>query len=80
NAQTASFANISLNNKQIILLVEGAKVLIKHVPDSTEIILKSNCPRNWWVHGSQIRQAGFCGDIRKGSSLLADEMGSRAIV
>jgi hypothetical protein len=79
--QTARFGTLPLQTENITLVAESAKVVIKRVAGSSEIVLESNCPRNWNLQqNGMIRQAGFSGDIRKGSSLLADDLGSRAIV
>ncbi len=80
NTQTARFGNIPMSAKTLVIVSESANVVVKRVADGSEITVASNCPRNWAIAGSQIRQAGFSGNIRKGSSLLADELGSRAIV
>lgn len=79
-AQTARFGAISASASTVVIVAESAKVVVKRVADISEIQVSSNCPRNWAVKGSQIRQAGFSGEIRKGTALLADDLGSRAIV
>ncbi|MBX9685436.1 MAG: hypothetical protein K2X27_01965 [Candidatus Obscuribacterales bacterium] len=76
---TARFASIPSSAANITVVAESAKVHIKRVAGISEITVFSNCPRNWWVKGSMIRQAGFA-EVRKGTSLLADDLGSRAIV
>ncbi len=78
--QTARFATIPLSSSNITLVSESAKVVIKRTAGISEVILSSNCPRNWNVQGTMIRQAGFSGEPRKGSALMADDLGSRAIV
>lgn len=80
NSQTARFGAIPISASTVVIVSESARVVVKRVPEISEIIVSSNCPRNWALHGSQIRQAGFSGEIRKGTSLLADGLGSRAIV
>lgn len=76
---SSQFATLPANSRAIIIVAEGAKILIKR-GNTSEITLSSNCPRNWCVKGTLVRQAGFSGEPRKGSALLADDLGSRAIV
>jgi hypothetical protein len=80
NELTARFAQMPLSSRIITIVAESARVVVKRMPGLNEIIVSSNCPRNWSVQGALIRQAGFAGEIRKGSALLADDLGSRAIV
>lgn len=80
NGQTARFAVIPASSRDIIILAESAKVHIVRDPGISEIVVSSNCPRNWAVKGWMIRQAGFSGEPRHGTSLMADALGSRAIV
>lgn len=80
NPQTERFGQITMNARDLAIVSEGARIVVKRVPGISEIALSSNCPRNWNISGSTVRQAGFSGEIRKGSSLLADDLGSRAIV
>jgi hypothetical protein len=80
DGQTARFGAIPLSAGTVVIVSESARVVVKRVPEISEIILSSNCPRNWALSGTQVRQAGFAGEPRKGTSLLADGLGSRAIV
>lgn len=79
NELTTRFAQVEPNARNITIVAESARVEVKRVAGASQIILSSNCPRNWCVRGNLIRQAGFSGE-RKGSALLADSLGSRAIV
>ncbi|MBY0548878.1 MAG: hypothetical protein K2W95_16520 [Candidatus Obscuribacterales bacterium] len=79
NGQTVRFATVPNSSPELILIVEDARVNVKRVPNSTEIIVNSNCPRNWHVEGRVIRQCGFATE-RRGTGLMADALGSRAIV
>ena len=80
DGQTARFGSIPASSSTITIVSESAKVVVKRAADISEIQVSSNCPRNWALKGSQIRQAGFSGEIRKGTALMADDLGSRAIV
>ena len=80
SGQNARFAKIPVEAHAITVVSESANVVVKRVADISEISLTSNCPRDWCVIGSMVRQAAFSDEIRKGSSLLADDLGSRAIV
>lgn len=81
NAQTARFASIPVGAKALTIVAENAKVNIKRDSTVSEIVIYSNCPRNWAVNqrNAFIRQAGFT-EVRKGTALMADALGSRAIV
>lgn len=76
---TVRFATVANTNGELVVVAEDAKVFVKRVPNSTEIIVNSNCPRNWHVEGRMIRQCGFATE-KKGTGLMADALGSRAIV
>lgn len=80
NPNSVRFGTINANSPTLTVVAESAKVTIKKDSGISEIVLFSNCPRNWAVAGSLVRQAGFAGEPRKGSALLADALGSRAIV
>src|SRR5450631_4523583 len=56
SAQTARFGQIPINAKTIAIVSESAKVVVKRVAGISEITLASNCPRNWSVKGSMVRQ------------------------
>lgn len=79
NDGNARFGTISANIQELVLVAENASVVIKRVSGINQIALYSNCPRNWNVQRNMIRQCGFTAD-RKGTALLADSLGSRAIV
>lgn len=76
---TVRFASVSNTNAELIVIAEDAKVLVSRVPRSTEIVINSNCPRNWHIEGRMIRQCGFATE-KKGTAMMADALGSRAIV
>lgn len=78
-AGTVRFATVPNNGAELVVLAEDAKVLVKRIPHATEIVVNSNCPRNWHVEGRMIRQCGFASE-KKGTGLMADALGSRAIV
>ncbi|MBY0357396.1 MAG: DUF2807 domain-containing protein [Candidatus Obscuribacterales bacterium] len=73
------FATIPGRLLELGLAVENANIVVKRVPGISEISLWSNCPRNWNVQKGLVRQCGFSSQ-RKGTALLADALGSRAIV
>lgn len=79
NGQTARFGSIPASTSTVVVVSESARVVVKRSADASEIILSSNCPRNWSLKGNQVRQAGFSGEPKKGTALLADGLGSRAI-
>lgn len=78
--QSVRFASIPSSSPSILIASESARVIVKRSNKTSEIVLSSNCPRNWALSGALVRQAGFTGEPRKGTSLLADGLGSRAIV
>ena len=80
NGQSVRFSQISPSVRALTIVAESARVVVKRVAGLSEITLSSSCPRNWSVQQGTVRQAGFSGEIRKGSALLADDLGSRAIV
>ena len=79
SGQTVRFATVANGVPELVILAEDARVLVKRIANSTEIIVTSNCPRNWHVEGRMIRQCGFATE-RKGTGLISDALGSRAIV
>lgn len=74
------FATMNQNAPGVTIVAESARVNVKRDAGISEIVIYSNCPRNWAVQGSMIRQAGFAGEPRKGTALMADALGSRAVV
>lgn len=74
-----SFGHIPLSSDQIVIFAENAKVTVSRSASANEITVSSNCPRNWNLAGSVIRQAGFSTPPR-GVSMMSDALGSRAIV
>ena len=79
NSTAVRFATLPLNSPEIVLVAESAHVSVSRVAGLNEVILSSNCPRNWSIQGTAVRQAGFSVP-RKGTAMMADVLGSRAIV
>lgn len=79
SSQTARFATVPTTCAELVIVSENAKVLIKRTKQASQIVLSSNCPRNWNVKNNVIRQSGFSTE-RKGTALYADALGSRAVV
>lgn len=74
-----AIGHLPVGTEQLVILAESAKIKISRSPNAGNITIASNCPRNWNVKGSVIRQAGFS-KVRQGVSMMADALGSRAIV
>lgn len=72
------FASLPLSTKDLVVVAEDAKVKIVRIAGQNEISFYANCPRNWNVQGSTVRQAAFSLP-RKGTAMLADALGNRAI-
>lgn len=79
DAPTVRFATLPISSREIVLVAENARVTVNRVAGISEIILSSNCPRNWSIQGSAVRQAGFT-QPRTGTAMMSDILGSRAIV
>jgi hypothetical protein len=77
--ETVRFASMPLNSPEIVVVSENARVSVKRMPGLNEVLLFSNCPRDWSIQGSAVRQAGFS-TPHKGTGLMSDALGSRAIV
>jgi hypothetical protein len=73
------FGHIPAESAQVAIVAENARVKVIRVKDLSEITVSSNCPHNWNLQGTLVRQAGFS-KPRGGVSMLADALGSRAIV
>lgn len=76
---TVRFATLPLSSTEIVVVSENAHVAVKRMSGLNEIVLFSNCPRDWSIQGSAVRQAGFS-QPHRGTGLMSDAMGSRAIV
>jgi hypothetical protein len=74
-----TIAQVPLNAEQVVVLAESAQVKITRGGPAGTITVTTNCPRNWNVKGGIVRQAGFS-KARGGVSMMADALGSRAIV
>jgi hypothetical protein len=74
-----TIANIPVSAEQVVLVIESAKLNIMRSATAGGITVSTNCPRNWNVKGSMVRQAGFA-KKRGGVAMMADALGSRAIV
>lgn len=80
--QTPGFVaigHIPATAEQLVIMVESAKLKVIRSANTSNITISSNCPRNWNIKGPVIRQAGFA-KARGGVSMMADALGSRAIV
>lgn len=76
---TVRFASMPASSAEIVVVSENARVSVKRMAGISEILLFSNCPRDWSIQGSAVRQAGFS-QPHKGTGLMSDALGSRAIV
>jgi Putative auto-transporter adhesin, head GIN domain len=74
-----TFAHLSSTSREIVIFVESAAVRVVHDVSAGDITISSNCPRDWNIDGTMVRQAGF-NTPHKGVSMMADALGSRAIV
>ena len=74
-----SFGHIPVTSEQIVIFAENARVSVSRSASATDITVSSNCPRNWNLSGSVVRQAGFSSPP-KGVSMMSDALGARAIV
>lgn len=78
-ADSTLFAKFDLNQLEIVVIAENAKVVVKHMTDIKEININASCPGNWNINQNVIRQAGFS-QGSSGVAMKADALGSRAIV
>jgi hypothetical protein len=73
------FAHVPATSSTLGILVENAHVKVVRDPAAADITVASNCPHDWNIQGSLIRQAGFTRPTH-GVRITADEFGQRAIV
>jgi hypothetical protein len=72
-------ASLPMNTEEINVLAESAHVKIVRAASGDTIKVVTNCPGNWNMKDATVRQVGFV-QTRNGVEMLADALGSRAIV
>jgi len=73
------FAHIPATSSQLGILAENAHIKVVRDPAAADISVASNCPHDWNIQGSLIRQCAFTKPTH-GVRITADEFGQRAIV
>lgn len=74
-----SIGSLPLTTPELNVLAESAHVKVVRSATGNAINVLTNCPRNWNLKDATVRQVGFV-QSRNGVEMLADSLGSRAIV